>query len=335
MRFCFIIEAQYRNETMPRVIADQLLRWGHEVDLLEPDTTITCLSDLPWQDYDAYVLKTVSEGPGLSLLEAAEAVGIPTINSSRSIRLVRDKAVATAYALSQGLPVPLTYFVAHPHLLGQIPERDYPLVVKPTNGSSCRGIYRVDSPADLATLEIAEAKDSFFLAQHYIENTGFDIKLYVTDAEVYGVAKRSPLHPEVEVNKRLIPISQELRKLALRVGKIFGLDIYGLDVVETLQGPVVVDINDFPSFGQVPHAVSLVSAYVLQLASRAELQRIVPMKRMPSRCKEVIDSATHLLNLIQSAKHMEGHILSSPDGTIQNKQYTPMALEETGFFQEK
>jgi hypothetical protein len=78
-----------------------------------------------------------------------------------------------------------------------------------------------------------------------------------------------------------IPISQELRKLALRVGKIFGLDICGLDVVETLQGPVVVDINDFPSFGQVPHAVSLVSAYVLQLASRAELQRsIVPMKRM-------------------------------------------------------
>jgi len=276
LRFCFIVEAQYRNETMPMVIADQLLRWGHEVDLLEPDTTITCLSDLALQNYDAYVLKTVSEGPGLSLLEAAEAVGIPTINSSRSIRLVRDKAVATAFAQSQGLPVPFTYFVAHPHLLGQIPEQDYPLVVKPTNGSSCRGIYRVDSPADLATLEMAEANDSFFLAQHYIENTGFDIKLYVTGAEVYGVAKRSPLHPEVEVNKRLIPISEELRKLALRVGKIFGLDIYGLDVVETLHGPVVVDINDFPSFGHVPHAVSLVSAYVLQLASRADSLRLRP-----------------------------------------------------------
>src|SRR6266487_4556640 len=247
MRFCFIIEARYRNESMPMVIADQLLRWGHEVDLLEPDTTITCLSNLPLQDYDAYILKTVSEGPGLSLLEAAEAVGIPTINSSRSIRLVRDKAVATAFAQSQGLPVPLTYFVAHPHLLGQIPEQDYPLVVKPTNGSSCRGIYRVDSPADLATLEIAEANTSFFLAQRYVENTGFDIKLYVAGAEVYAVAKRSPLHPEVEVDKLPIPLSPELRKLALHIGKIFGLDIYGLDVVVTSHGSVVVDINDFPS----------------------------------------------------------------------------------------
>ena len=254
---------------MPMVIADQLLRWGHEVDLLEPDTTITCLSDLPLQDYDAYVLKTVAEGPGLSLLEAAEAVGIPTINSSRSIRLVRDKAVATAFAQYQGLPVPLTYFVAHPHLLGQIPEQDYPFVVKPTNGSSCRRIYRVDSPADLAKLQRVEANARFFLAQQYVENRGFDIKLYVAGAEVFAVAKRSPLHPEVRVEKRFIPVTLELRNLALLVGKLFGLDIYGLDVVESRDGPMVVDINDFPSFGQVPHAVSLVSSEIVHIASRS------------------------------------------------------------------
>ena len=332
MRFCFIVEALYRNESMPLDIADQLVRWGHEVDLLEPDTTITCLSDLPLQDYDAYVLKTVSEGPGLSLLEAAEVVGIPTINSSRSIRLVRDKTIATAFAQSQGLPIPLTYFVAHPHLLAQIPEQDYPLVVKPTNGSSCRGIYRVDSPAGLARLDLAEANHGFFLAQHYLENRGFDIKLYVAGAQVYGVAKRSPLHPEVEVNKRLIPISQELRKLALRVGKIFGLDIYGLDVLETRQGFAVVDINDFPSFGQVPHAVSLVSAYVQQLASRARLQRMVPTRHMQRRFKEVIGSATHRLNLTRAFKHVEGQILSSPDEMIQSELSTTMAPEEAGFF---
>jgi ribosomal protein S6--L-glutamate ligase len=278
MRFCFIIEAQYRNESMPIIIADQLLRWGHEVDLLEPDTTITCLSDLPLQGYDAYVLKTVSEGPGLSLLEAAEAVGIPTINSSRSIRLVRDKAVATAFAQSQGLPIPLTYFVAHPHLLGQIPEQDYPLVVKPTNGSSCRGIYRVDSPADLERLKIAEANASFFLAQQYVENSGFDIKLYVAGKEVFAVTKRSPLHPEVEVEKRLIPITMELHDLALQVGKIFGLEIYGLDVVEASHGPMVVDINDFPSFGQVLHAVSLVSSHIVRIAARRIEQLDSPKK---------------------------------------------------------
>ncbi|MFL5666869.1 MAG: hypothetical protein ACJ8BW_36795, partial [Ktedonobacteraceae bacterium] len=65
MRFCFIIEEQYRKEPMPMVIADQLRQWGHAVDELEPETMVTNLSALPSYGYDAYVLKTVSDGPGL------------------------------------------------------------------------------------------------------------------------------------------------------------------------------------------------------------------------------------------------------------------------------
>src|SRR6266852_3280250 len=268
MHFCFIIEARYRHEQMPLAVARQLVAWGHNVDLLEPQTTITCLFDLAKEMYDAYVLKTVSDGPGLSLLEAAEAAGIPTINNSRSIRLVRDKAVATAFALAHGLPTPLTYFAAHPGLLEQIPAENYPLVLKPTNGSSCRDIFLLESPADLAKLQLVETNARFFLAQQYVENRGFDIKLYVAGTELFAVAKRSPLHPEVRVDKRLIPITPELRNLALLVGRLFDLDIYGLDVVETTGGPMVVDINDFPSFGQVPHAVALVSWEIVQIASR-------------------------------------------------------------------
>ncbi len=76
MRFCFILEEKYANEPMPMVVADQLHQWGHEIDVLQPYTAVTNLTDLSLTTYDAYVLKTVSEGPGLTLLEAAEAVGI-------------------------------------------------------------------------------------------------------------------------------------------------------------------------------------------------------------------------------------------------------------------
>ena len=278
MRFCFIVEEQYRNDPMPLVVAGQLLQWGHDVDVLEPQATVTCLSDLTTQDYDAYVLKSLADGPGMSILAAAEAVGIPTINNSRAIRLVRDKAVAAAFGRAHGLPIPPTYFVAHPRLLKQIPAEDYPLVLKPSNGSSCKGIYRLNSPADLAALEIAEADESFFLAQQYAENTGFDIKVYVTGKEVYAaIAKRSPLHSVVD--EKFIPLTPELRKLTLQVGKLFGLDIYGIDVVETAQGLAVLDINDFPSFGRVPRAVVRVSEYVLHVAKHAERKRIARMER--------------------------------------------------------
>jgi len=292
MRFCFIVEEQYRNDPMPMVIADQLLQWGHEVDLLEPQTAVTCLSDLEEQGYDAYVLKSLADGPGLSILEAAEAVGIPTINNSRSIRLVRDKAVAAAFARANGLPIPPTYFVAHTRLLRQIPIEDYPIVVKPSNGSSCKGIYLLESPQDLASLEIAEANDSFFLAQHYAENTGFDIKVYVTGREVYAaVAKKSPLHPDM--GEHFVPLTPQIRKLALQVGKLFGLDIYGLDVVDTPLGPAIVDINDFPSFRGVPRAVVRVSEYVLHAAKRAEMQRLARTERAQRRRQALVAKKTH------------------------------------------
>jgi len=278
MRFCFIVEEQYRNDPMPIVVADQLLQWGHDIDILEPQATITNLSDLATQGYDAYVLKSLADGPGMSILAAAEAIGIPTINNSRAIRLVRDKAVAAAFARAHGLPVPPTYFVAHSRLLEQIPVKDYPLVVKPTNGSACKGIYRLNSPADLATLDIDETNENFLLAQHYAENTGFDIKVYVTGNEVYAaIAKKSPLHGEVE--EKFIPLTPELRRITLQVGKLFGLDIYGIDVVETPQGLAILDINDFPSFGRVPRAVGRISEYILHAAKQAEIKRIARMER--------------------------------------------------------
>lgn len=306
MRFCFIVEAQYRHEPMPIAVAKRLQRWGHQVDLLEPDVTVTHLPDLTRQSYDAYVLKTISDGPGLSLLEAVEAAGIPTINNSRSIRLVRDKAVATAFAYARGLPTPLSYFVAHPSLLQQIPEVDYPLVFKPTNGNSCRGIYRINSPADLVSLEITETNKSFFLAQRYIENPGFDIKLYVTGTQVYGVTKKSPLHPDIEVSQRLIPVSSELRQLALHVGKIFGLDIYGLDVVEAVNGPAIVDINDFPSFKHVPRAATHISAHILEIASRARHQRISSIPHKQYYDQTVDESATEPFSLSRAKRILEG-----------------------------
>jgi ribosomal protein S6--L-glutamate ligase len=124
----------------------------------------------------------------------------------------------------------------------------------------------------VTALEIAEAHDSFFLAQRYAENSGFDIKVYVTGREVYAaIARQSVLHGETQ--ERFIPLTPALRKLALDVGKIFGLDIYGIDVVETPQGLAVLDINDFPSFGGVPRAVVRISEYVLHAAKRAEMQR--------------------------------------------------------------
>ncbi len=280
MRFCFIIEDQYKHDSMPLVVARRLMKDGHEVDLLEPSKTVTSLCDLGAEECDAYVLKTVSDGPGISILQAAEAAGIPTINTPRSIRLVRDKSIAIAYAHAHGLPVPRSYFMVHPRLLKTIPPDDFPLIVKPTNGSSGRGIYRVNHPDNLEGPWNEDTNGySYFLAQRYVDNPGYDIKLYVLGREVHAVARRSPLHDDVALDRRTIPVKPEWQSLARRVGKLFGLEIYGLDVLETPDGPVIVDINDFPGFGGVPEAPKRVANYIVHLAQDSRLRRRVASER--------------------------------------------------------
>jgi ribosomal protein S6--L-glutamate ligase len=276
MRLCFIIEEQYRDEVMPLAVAEQLTARGHDVDVLEPSASVTCLSQLTRYgegSHAAYVLKTVSDGPGITLLEAAAAVGIATVNNARAIRLVRDKAVAAAFARRHDIAFPVTYFVANPELLRQIDPTDYPLVVKPSNGSSCRDVFRVDTPAELDTLELGRQGDRFFLAQPYVPNTGVDIKLYNTGSDVFAVHKRSPLHASVQVTEQLVPLSPELSDLAWRVGRAFGLDIYGVDVVETETGLVALDVNDFPSFGGVPDAARLMAETIERIAALAAAER--------------------------------------------------------------
>ena len=273
MRFCFILEERYADKPMPMVVADQLQQWGHEIDVLQPYAAVTSLTDLSLTKYDAYVLKTVSDGPGLTILEAAEAVGIPTINNSRAIRLIRDKAVAVAFAQACGLPVPITYFVGHPRALVKVPHHVYPVVVKPSNGTSLQDIHLVHTPAEMAQLTLDE--QSYYLAMHYVENTGFDIKLYVTGQEVHAIVKSSPLHGIVQEQE--ISVSSDMLKLARRVGQVFGLDLYGVDVLETPEGLMLVDINDFPSFYGVPRKVASVAEYILHAAyrTRREGQRRV------------------------------------------------------------
>jgi ribosomal protein S6--L-glutamate ligase len=282
MRFCFILEEKYVHKPMPMVVADQLQQWGHQIDVLQPYMAITNLTDLFLTSYDAYVLKTVSDGPGLTILEAAEAVGIPTINNSRAIRLVRDKAVAVAFAQAKGLPVPLTYFVGHPRALVKVPHEAYPLVVKPSNGTAMQDVHLVRTPEEMSTLQLDGA--SHYLAMRYVENTGYDIKLYVTGQEVHAITKSSPLHGSISEVE--IPVSREMLKLAQRVGQVFGLDLYGVDVLETTEGLMLVDINDFPSFYGVPRKVSCIAEYILHAAYRSRLEHEKRVVRSPSSLRK-------------------------------------------------
>ncbi|OAR21958.1 hypothetical protein A8W25_30495 [Streptomyces sp. ERV7] len=279
MRLCFLVEEHYRHDGMPVEVIRQLVAWGHRVDVLRPGGSLLRMSEaVTAGSHDAWVLKTVSGGPGLTLLEAAAAVGLTTVNDARSIRGVRDKALAAAIGRSRGLPMPTTYAAAVPELLAEIPESEFPLVVKPADGSAGRGVCLVPSPDRLAAMAGQLAGQGMLVAQPYVPNSGVDLKVYCVGGELYATERCSPLHPDHAVRERQVALPAEVAATVRRVGAAYGLDLFGVDVLLGPDGPVVVDVNDFPSFRQVPQAAARVARAVLELArtGRASAPDVFP-----------------------------------------------------------
>lgn len=312
MRFCFIVEERYLHDEMPLGAVDPIVRRGHEADVLTPQTEVTSVSELGQNSFtrDAYVLKTASDGPGLTILEAAGAVGIPTVNHWRSISLVRDKAVAVAMARAHGLPVPPTFFVSGLSLLAQIAPEHYPLVVKPNHGSAGRAIRRVDHADQLSELDMDEGGERHFVAQTYVPNAGFDVKLYNTGEGIFAIRWPSPLHPEIDVTPGMLRLTNELRDLAVAFGRVFGLHIYGVDLLRSPAGWVAVDINDFPSFHHVPEAAERVASSVIRMAERA----------LPRRAR----NAQHAVDDVAIATHYGSEALSEPGAGGRNRPQGPL-----------
>ncbi|MCX5108121.1 hypothetical protein OOK13_06215 [Streptomyces sp. NBC_00378] len=283
MKLCFLVEELYRHDGMPLDVVRQLTSWGHQVDVVRPGGSLLRISEeVRAGTHDAWVLKTVSGGPGLTLLEAAAAVGLTTVNDARSIRAVRDKVLASVIARQHGLPVPVTYSAPRATLFADVPEELFPLVVKPADGSSGRGVRLVSEPGRLADAE--QADEGQLIAQPYVSNAGSDLKVYCLAGEFHATVRRSPLHPDAPVDERAVPLPAEVAEAAAKVGAVFGLDLYGIDVVLGPDGPVIVDINDFPSFRQVPDAASRLAGAVLELARTGGTDRrgaIAPAPRVP------------------------------------------------------
>ncbi|MGK5627553.1 ATP-grasp domain-containing protein [Streptomyces sp. URMC 123] len=280
MKLCFLVEEHYRHDGMPLDVIRQLAAWGHRVDVVRPGGSLLRMSEAVHAgSHDAWVLKTVSGGPGLTLLEAAAAVGLTTVNDARSIRGVRDKALAAAIARSHGLPVPVTYAATRPERFAEIPEADFPLVVKPADGSSGRAVRLVPTPDRLACLAGEPTTEGMLIAQPYVPNSGTDLKVYSVAGQLYATERCSPLHPGRTVRERRVPLPAEVARIAEEIGQVFGLDLYGIDVLLGPDGPVVVDINDFPSFRQVPDAVARVARAVLHLARTGTTPRALPRPR--------------------------------------------------------
>lgn len=262
MRICAIVQRRHLDSHLPAALVDVLRDRGHHVDIWVPEETTVNLRSLE-VSYELYVARCRSAS-GMAALAVLEARGAKIVNRFRAIEFSSNKAITTATLRARRIPHPATFLAERPSQLQSVPARFYPLVVKPLVGEAGEGVHILGSRRELDGLP-----ERPVYAQRYVSNAGYDLKAYVVGDSVRLVRKPSPLHGGTGPTKEL-PLPPEVERLALLCGRLFGLEIYGVDLLHNDDGWQVVEVNDFPSFSAIPDAADWIADYLLGVARTTE-----------------------------------------------------------------
>ncbi len=271
-----LTDRRYLKQRMPLAVRDWLEGHGSPTRLVVADegdfvARITPGEGSgprsPWEGLeDGDVVLCRSRHPlALALLKEAEARRARSLNRWSAVIKSRNKVRAILALARRGLPVPPTYVAHAPADLRHVPDEHYPLILKPFQGDNAAGIVIA---ADRTELQSIGWDDPLVLAQPFVETGGMDLKIYKAGDCVWATYRRSPLSDR-PMQQGSAAVTPALRALAEACGEAFGLDLLGVDVLESAQGLVVVDVNDFPNYTGIAGAPEVIGELALQHDGRA------------------------------------------------------------------
>jgi ribosomal protein S6--L-glutamate ligase len=257
MRFQFLLAR--RNPPLPSEIvvsaSSVLERRGHRVEGVIAEEALL-RSDLLVGGRDLHLLKSYTD-LSLALAGILHARAARVANPWPSCVAARNKILCSQVLADAGIPAPRTWVTGDLETLRPL-VRETPLVVKAFMGWRGQGVAMVRSEADLDALP---PLDGAVVVQELLDGPGEDLRVYVAGERMF--ATRKPFSAtSYAIPGRPATISSEIGSIALRVGKAFGLGLYGMDFIESPAGPRVVDVNYFPGYKGCPGAAEAVADWI-------------------------------------------------------------------------
>jgi gamma-F420-2:alpha-L-glutamate ligase len=195
----------------------------------------------------------------LALIRHFEQAGIPVVNSSSAVELVKDKLRTSQLLSKNGIAIPKTMMVRYPideHLISE--NIGYPCVIKVVTGSYGAGVYLCEKKRDYKKLvEFIEnlGNKKTLLVQEYLGHRfGEDLRVLVIGGKVIGAMKRHGPEGDFRANitnggtGENFPLTPEIEYLARETCRILKLNIAGIDLLFDPRGFRVCEANSNPGF---------------------------------------------------------------------------------------
>jgi ribosomal protein S6--L-glutamate ligase len=264
----------------PRLYSTQRLvkaaqRSGHMVrvvDHVKCDISIEKRNPQIW--YNGHVLEGVDAVVprigasvtfyGTAVVRQFEMQKVFTTTESQALVRSRDKLRSLQILSRAGLGMPKTAFTNYGRNVDALLDRvgGAPCVIKLLEGTQGVGVVLAETrKAAVAVIEAFNTLKARVIVQEFIqESRGADVRAFVVDGRVVGAMRRQAREGEFRSNlhrggkAHVIELSSEEESAAIKAAKALGLDVAGVDMLQSDRGPLILEVNSSPGLEGIERA---------------------------------------------------------------------------------
>lgn len=285
-----VVLSRQRHLYSTRRFREVVRRRGHGLQILDP---LACTLSIDGRragvlyggrevvDVDCVVprIGAALMGHSVAVVSHFESMGVPVVNRAEAIARARDKLLALQLLAARGVDVPRTVLARDPAELDRALELvgGPPVVLKLLQGTQGVGVILAESrAAAAATLDTLWGLGQQILIQEFVgESRGRDVRALVVEGRVIAAMRRQAAVGEWRSNLHRGGSGEQVElqpvyvEMALEAARIVGLDVAGVDLLESREGPRVMEVNASPGFEGLERVTGRdVAGAIIDLAER-------------------------------------------------------------------
>lgn len=250
---------------------------GHEVVVIDHSKCIIELekrkpkifyNGIYLNDFDAVIPRIGASVTfyGTAVVRQFEMMKVFTAVESQALVRSRDKLRSLQILARAGVGLPKTVFTNYAkdvdHVISSVGGA--PLILKLLEGTQGLGVVLAETHnAASSVIEAFNGLKARVIAQQFIkESGGADIRAFVVDGVVVGAMKRQGKEGEFRSNLHrggsasLIELTDEEDNTALKAVRAMGLGVAGVDMLQSSNGPMVLEVNSSPGLEGIESATN-------------------------------------------------------------------------------
>ena len=201
---------------------------------------------------------------GTAVVRQFEMMHIFSAVESQALVRSRDKLRSLQLLARAGVGMPKTVFSNFSKNVKHVVDSvgGAPVVLKLLEGTQGIGVILAESEnAAGSVMEAFNGLEARIIVQQFIKEAGgADIRAFIVDGEVVGAMKRQGKEGEFRSNlhrggsANIIKLSEEEEETALIAAKAMGLGVAGVDMLQSKNGPLVLEVNSSPGLEGIEKA---------------------------------------------------------------------------------